>query len=688
MSRGWDRKCFSPTPADYYVDAAAGSPGDGRSPATAFTTIGEAIARVRVDGARCTVAVIGDAAVYRERIVLNGCDGLTLRGYGTDKPTITGQDVLTGWEQCTRADAPDLGPNYASIWKARIRNDALAVGVTAMNLYEGETPVPVCQVRRPGADLFFRFYDSDFVRADAFILDAKKKVVGIKDADVFAGLAARDLVGRAYVLVYGGSNSVGGATEILGFDGADTIRIAAANSAHKRSSDPAPDRLRYNLCNCLPKMTRGTHGALDNGDGTTTIYVWPNDVGSLAGAMSYAARDTIIEASNTTGQTLEGLRIIGVAGAGKQTGQCIRARQVTDMTVRHCLIGDAMNNGGGYGALWAQESMNFRLEQCDLRNTDGTYTAFFQSGRGGAPGHGTVVRQNRGYRLAETAFRFYGQRNAQMVFNEVSQSGFGGHVNAWNLYAGCDTVLVYGNKFRDLIGYGTWQDSSNLFVGMNLQQQNMSRGDNRALQDQMRLKAAPPKPGSTNWFWNNHILPDPKEPENTTSVSLGKPWRRGWKGSDDTHPLNNRYVFLNNIVHGGGVVEPYERLKDHESYWRDRPGFGPNYVERDRRGNLYTGLAYWQTPRAPYFWERHATEVIYTTLATIYADTERGDFRTRPDSPLLTHPGVDLSDLLAAARQAFPDFDFTVDCDGLPIADPKRPTVGCFHSDYNAQVSS
>jgi hypothetical protein len=685
LARGWDPKSFSGRKADYFVDCATDASGEGTSPATAFRTVGEAIARVAADGVPRTVAVCGDGAIYRERISLAGCDGLTLRGYGTDKPTITGQEMLTGWVRCTRADAAVLGPNWTSIWKTTVADSALAVDARAINLYEGDAAVPVCQVRRPGADLFFRTYDASFVRADRFALDASNQITAITDGDVLSGLGAADLVGQAYAFVYAHPNTVG-LVSITSFDGVATVGVDGLLTVHGNKAAPDPDHFRWNLANCLPTMVQGTHGTADNGDGTTTIYLWPRDVANLASAVSYAARSEIIGAPDVRDVTIEGLRLIGTAGNARKNGHCVRTERSSNVTVRHCLLGDLTHSAGGYGAVWAQQTTNFRLERCDIRNIDGAFTAFLQQGPNDVWSHGSVVRQNRCYRLSQTAFRFYGQRNVQMVFNDVDHSGYGGHSNAWNFYMGCDTILVYGNKFRNLLGYGTWQDSSNIFIGMNLQQQSLSEKDNRAIQDQMRPKKTSPKPGSTNYLWNNQIIPDPNDLETTTSVSLGRPWSAEWGGPDSTHPFNNRFVFINNIVHGGGISGPYKKLRDGEDRWGNRPGFGPAHVERMRAGNLYTGLTYWQNPSEPYLWARHRTEVIYLGIHTVYANPDAGDFRAPPESPILTHRGVGLDAVLDAARAAFPDFDFTVDCDGLPIGDLAAPRVGCFQNDYNAQI--
>lgn len=708
LARGWNPASFSGAKADYFVDGEVAASGDGTSPARAFRTVGEAIARVAADvaaggtagGVRRTVAVIGKDAIYRERISLAGCDGLTLRGFGTDKPTITGQDVLddshpavtTGWAQCSAADAARLGPalgiDGSPVWKITIRDSAPAAGVTALNIYEAGEAIPVCQVRQPGADLFFRAYNKDYVVADEFVLNERNEITGIVDTDVLGGLTDSQLVGQAFVYVYAWANIVYEAS-ITAYDGISAISVDQEHLFVPKSREINPDSYWWNLCNCLPKLVKGTQGAYDNGDGTITIYLWPMDAANIAADITFAARDMIIDAPDVRDVTVEGLRLIGTAGSGQwgRGGNCINTERSHDVTVRHCLIGNVTHKTRGSGAVVARQTRNFRLERCELGNIASAFTAYFSHGPNKAWSHGTVVRQNRCRRLSQTAFRFFGQRNVQMVFNDVAESGYGGHSNAWNFYLGCDTVLVYGNRFRNVIGYGTWQEATNIFVGMNLQQANIGPNDSRAIQDQSRLavQAAIADPGSTNYVWNNHVLPDPNDLEGGSSVNLGRARDDRWEGPDETSPFNNRFVFVNNIVHGGGVVEPYLPLGAHQQRWEDRPGFGPGWVERDRRGNLYTELSWWQSAR--YGWYRDPTELVATHFRLVYADAARGDFRAAAQSPVRTHRGVGLGEVLAAARAAFPGFNFNVDCDGLPIPDTDAPAVGCFQQDYQAQIA-
>jgi hypothetical protein len=699
LARGWDENYDAGTAASLYVDASRpDDSGDGTSLATAKKTVRAAIDLATTGDV--TIAI--RAGIYREKVRFSAgsFSSLVLKGYGTDKPLVTGQDSLTGWTRCSGADAAELGPvlgvKDSPIWKTAL-NLASVINQAALNIYEGEEPVPISQTQT--GDKFFTTYDRDFNRADAYKVSSG--VTAITDADILAGLTAAQLVGRAQVSYWTSGNAVCGRVAITAFDGTDTITLSGTATPHSGWQTGADNR-RWNLYNCAPKLTRGTYATIDNGDGTLTIYLYPYaanpSAASLDASISYGARDGIIDGQNASNVTIEGLRLLGCVGsASKEDGKCIKfahgSNSKRNITIRHCLIGNVDTTyPGAYGTVFMESPENLTIYQNSFKNMGNCQAVFLNATSSSSYGQNIVVRQNYFERGSEAGFKFYSQRNVQFVFNECRQTGRGSHSNAWNFYTRCSRILVYGNKHVDVVGYGTWQDSDNLFIGMNLQQVNADTTDSgRALQDQQRTSGTyvpTPNPPSEVYVWNNHFLPHPNAPGSSNALSLGKPWR-AWSGTDNDHPFNQRVTLCNNIIHGGGVAEPYITLESWEQRWHVRLGYAPsgealNWTEKVRDYNLYTATTYWQSGQ--YGWSKNAYEVVASN-ETVYADAASGNFGAAAGSPRAGMASRGIADIVAAARATFPDFDgFGMDCDGYPI-EQSAPGIGCFLHDYEAQIT-
>ncbi len=104
------------TTGDWYVDASVSSSGAGTSPATAFKTIAEAISALSADNQTIRVRNNGGSGKYRESVTAPR--PVKIKGYATEKPIITAANTITGFVQCTGADAAVLGSlSPSAIWK-------------------------------------------------------------------------------------------------------------------------------------------------------------------------------------------------------------------------------------------------------------------------------------------------------------------------------------------------------------------------------------------------------------------------------------------------------------------------------------------------------------------------------------------------------------------------------------------
>lgn len=684
--RGFDETVDAGTTADYFVDGSISPSG------TTYQTVTAAVAQAVTDGVSRTIAV-KDTATYRELVDLDGFQG-RITGYGTDKPLITGQEPLTGWTQCDSGDESRVGANYANIYKKTINTSAI-VALASLNIYEAGAPVPICQTQQEGADLFYPTYDKTFRLADSFTLDGSNKITAITDADVLAGLTSAQLVGRAEVVVYRNPNATS-RVNITAFSGS-TIDIDGLPLVQGNTASPDPSVLKWNLVNCLPKLSQGTYGTWDNGDSTITVYIWPTDTANLTGDVTYGAREGIIEIpEGNSNITLENLKLLGVAGSGAISGYAISVGNnnvdSSNITIENCLVGEG-SGIGGYGSIIVRRTNNVEIRNVTMRYVTGSWGIYIAGGSGDTTSDGVIVSHCLLSDIAGAATRFALANDVQCVFNDYYNTGKSAHANSWNVYQGSNNFLFYGNFLHETAGFGTWQGTSNVFVGCNVQQTGIEENASIALQDQNKpTNGVPtqPDPGCTNYVWNNDFPPHLSN-LGASSVDLAKPWEDSpyYAGADADHPNNARYVFINNVCHGGGVYEPYRQIPignaAWQQHWGEREGYDDLYTEQQRDGNLYTAIAFWQTASAPYGWILGANETVETDLDVVYVDYTAYDFRAAPGSPLLTKTGVDLAGTIAAASAIWPSFDFTKDRDGNTI-NTTTPKIGALHGDRNAQT--
>jgi hypothetical protein len=667
---GWNPSVDLGTTADLFVDGRLASSGDGSTIATAFKTVQEAVDAAIASGVAKTISIAGDGWHYRETVRLSSAFSGALRGYGTDRPIISGAEPLAGWVPCDDSDAPYLGAAVSSTWKVPAFSLSLvpAGDAAALNLEEAGEPVPLVQLRAVQDTAYFALYDEHFVRAEAFGLDATNRILAITDSINLAGLTETQvLAGFAYV--YCSPNTVVRCAITAYDEATSTITIAGTPLVQGDTPTPPANVLRYALSNCLPLMSAGRYGYRDHGDGTATLYLWPTDAANLAERIGYSARTRGLDLHLASDVTVEGLVIVGTGGSSDLTdAQCVSKSVTTktnNITIRNCRFGHVYNaSGHGYGPVFLPNVDDLVFEHNTVECAGGSFAVFFAGGPGLEQAHRLRCMYNRIDRAGQSAMRFYTQAHCIAAYNSLSRTGFGAHTNQYNWYEQCDEILAFGNVSRDCLGYVTWQEASNVFLLFNEIPCNVDTGDDRAIQDQAN-STLPPVRGSTIYIVNNLLLPDPAELDSSSNnaLSVGKYYQDDVAA--DAQPHDQRFVILNNIAHGGGVSEPYVDPPAGSSHWRDVPGHDDTYVEREREGNIYTALTYWQTESKG--WSARASEVV-TTADDVYTTTATGDFTPRADGAIVTHTGVDITAAIAAAAAMFPEFDgFGMDMKRLPI---------------------
>jgi hypothetical protein len=677
VSRGFDASYDAGTTADIIVDSGGG--GD-------YTTI-----QAAVNAATTGQVIAVRDGTYRENVDFgSAATPITLKGYGTEKPLITGQEVLTGWTQCSASDATRLGATLgiasSPVYKKNVSNASLPSGTAkALNLYEGEEYVPICQTK--SGDKFYFNNKVDFNQADSFTVNGSNQITAITDNTVFAGLTAAQMTGAdsdAFIYVWHNPNAVSPVNITAFNDGTDTATVDGLETIQGGSDSGSADYY-YNLANCLPKLTTGTYGYVDEGDGTTTIYVYPSNSANMTSGISYGARDNIIDLDFVGSVTLEGLKILGTAGTGNDKATCVRMSgqsvERTGITIKQCLIGDSTSASGGNGCIYFGWASSATIEQCSFRNIAGNFGIFFQGGLGANIGTDNIVNKCTFNRVSQAGLRVYNNTDFQFTFCDLTNVGIGAHGNVWNFYEQCDKILVYGVRSRDVGGYGTWQEASRIFVGFcDFEGMINSESTSRTLIDQTNATDQPTIP-SLNYVWNCALHPSSLHDTPVSSLELGNFYNTTYP--DATQPANMSWYMDNNIVYGGGVSEAYANPGTNRTHWRDQVGYDDTHIEREREGNIYTGLNFWQD--VAYGWSANASETVNTTLSSVYTDYANNDYTAPGGSPILTASGVPISTIVSAASALFPSFDFGLDGGGKSFSG--TPAPGPYQEDYNSQVA-
>lgn len=644
------------TTADYYVDQATGDDGNaGTSTGAAFETLGAAITAAQGD-AGAVIAV--RAGTYRELVDLgstNYTNGLTIQPYGTETPTISAAEVLTGWTQCTSAETL-LGENWSNCYYVDIDLTGVIGASWALgcfNLYVNGVIAPIAHDSNIDLDPVFLLDDEAYYTGTF----TGNPVTSIADADVINSDRYTDAqLENARVLLYGGNN-VSKYCDISASDVAsNTITISDGQA-------PVSSRNRYAIVNAANFIQAGhwAYNATPITGSTYRVYYWPNDVSELTAGVEYSRRTRCIYINQAQGAiTIQGLTLLQPAGiGGARHGTCISTltgaasgTRKSSITIRNCEMGRSFSNDFsgsiGGGAVHIQNYDDIIIENNTIYNCANTWAVYLFSTSD------VKVTKNKFDKCSQAAVRLFGggtpsgifSERIEISFNDVYDCARDTHANLMNAYEGCDYVLLYGNRFRECQGYLTWQESSNLFIGMNWIEMDkfndLSGETGRCIVDQTNTSGEPDESDAVCYIWNNALLPRPgEEADYTNSLSLGT--------------ANGPMVFevYNNIIHGGGVPDALSSLN------------------QAQEGNLYTAYTdAWSQDGT----DLNASETYDNVMGDTYQNSAVGDFKyTWGGNAGLA--GVAITSLVAVAKATWPSFNFEQDMFGHPF-DPRRPFIG------------
>lgn len=635
---GWDADIAGPTEADFHVAIDGDDRGDG-SIAQPVRTIqrGIDLLATRAGG---SLAIHG--GTYREAVSLDGLRGTAeapyrIHRYGRDRVTITAAEKLTGWAPCPEDEAEALGISGPGVFVTRFPASDIGHGsIHALNLHEAGTwcSLAVDRADRSNPEVGG---DQTTYHRGIFHVDDDNHILSVEDPRL-KGIAVSAML-NAKLLIYHFPNVVS-AREIGGFDPIKG-KITLAERGPKAQGKGTGIRPLYAIRGAGWALIKGSWIARENSAGEVSVYFRPVDPASLAQDIEVSLRPTCIDIGGGRHVELFGIEAIRAAGADRRSGICIRAlrdkRRPDDgkaLRLIHCRIGESFSAGGGYGALFLGGVKSPVLRNVSTVSTRGNFGIFLM-------GCSDVdMRFLHITNASGSPARFYSMIRGILAFSLFENSASGAHSNKFNFYEGCDSILVYGVRCRNVGGYATYQEASRIHYAFCDIPCN-PRANNRALVSQNRAPGAKqggpddsgdPVVGGTFYYWNNSLVPDPRHAKEANALALGP------------EKSSQHHAFFNNMLHGGGVASVYTKTA--------------NPKREIRSHNRYTGFSWWQT--AKYGWRLGPNEE-----AMRLGQLPRGT-------------GLDMRPLIRSEiAPLFPTFsDWDFDIDGQPV-DWENPPIGC-----------
>ncbi|MEP3421303.1 MAG: hypothetical protein ABJN35_06190 [Erythrobacter sp.] len=650
VSFGQSPTFMSGTNGDWFVDGANGNDGNlGNSVAAPFATIAAAVNAADNAGGDQIVRVRGDGHRYREAIdyIWKGVspNSLKIASYGSERPVISGAEVLTGWVGCDNSDAPILGDAWTNCFKTTVaKMDFPAPDLYATLVREGGQLLTICGLRDPASSTPEFYIDSTDL---CFRGDENAGLSFTTDTDGHYETIAHPALLSAY-----SDAQLEKAIAVLwktpNFHDWIAVESVSAGVLQLSANDADPQANigggAYALLNLLPNIQQGQWGYVDNDDGSVTFFVFPNDPIHLSQDVELAVRTEglrVYRQNSDTALTIEGINFEMFARV-ENDGFALSLDGLSNLTgstsnVRHC----------SFRQFAAEKAIEIKAQEQGVVMEDITIS----QGLGfGIQAVGTQTNPNVGARfsrclaqdLSQAGYRMFGMHECIMKDIRAERTSAGGHANAINFYQGCDRVVVLnyqgatGFDDRLFAGYATNQRASNIY-----------------------------------WL-HSTFTPHPAD---------------GRCYDDQTNPTTPEQP---NIGEGGGLINCWGvDMPDRRNINRDRGGFylgtpdmpwsvynsvTPAILNTggsvDRKGNILTFSSAGEDE----------TETVLDAT-DIFADPANFDFLARPNSPLLSAQGQDCTAIIQQLESWFPGENFRRDALGQPW-DPSTPGVGPFASQW------
>lgn len=627
---GADPDFTSLTVADYYVATAADGGSDsnnGTSVGTPFLTLQKAIDTAN---GQSTVSIAVRGGIYRNSASLNNksfSNLIHIHNYGSEKPIISGGRVVSGFVQCTSADATLLGSNYANVYKATIPTSSLNANIPylALNLCEDGVPLNISSDKRVAADDFCIYDVHNFHIADSMSSTL------VTDPSVLNSYTSAQAL-NCYVVMRVGDNR----TEIGSVTGysSGTITFPSMSMAPDANSN----RWFWCMTNVAHKLSKGKWAIAKNpSGGNLTVYVWPNDVSNLSGKIEYSVDNYNLDTGNCSNILVEGLTFSQAAGdngpacvaLGKYNNRQV---QTSNITFNHNTIQNVSGYGEVYGAIHFTSTSGitvYRNTLKNIRNSSGMTILTCQN---------LNIANNYMYKVSASPMRTFTVVDSIVQYNTFEYGGRDGHSNKIAIYINSNRALIYANAWIDCMGYVTHQQSSNVFFGMNY-----IEADNRpahggviagmyAIKDQ-HFGGGPVSGVLPLVVWNNYMPP-------WTTV-MGGEYKGSYYLGQDNGSAQIIYD-INNISNGGGAVY--------------------NGAHRAlQKNNLFTHIADYQGPL-------DSSDTLDTNFANTYTNVATKDYSPKANGNMYTLEGYNATSIInTLVAPHFPGFDFNKDFYGNEI---------------------
>jgi hypothetical protein len=570
------------------------------------------------------------AGTYDEQFDL-GPKQLILSRYGTDRVIVSGGAPLTGGVACTAADAPEVGPNWANIYKFTVTTASISSGdPRAALVTEGETPLAYTMAW--AADPRFPHLStatSQWAVANSVISQPsanptppageENNIMGYSLPSL-TDLYTQAQIERCYVHWHGYPNvnkqsvvtSYNTSTKVVNFDG------VAAQAFLENPGDVY--QRAFALGNMLPAMKRGTWGFINNG-ANTTIYVWPTSPASIASSMKYATRGYCVKLSSNC--EIRGIEFTMASSAGTNIADgdyAISAggtSKKNNIKIINCRTFNTWRSAfNSYGGIWIGNTDDLVIEDTTVDDSFGTFGLFVQGN--GTGGQRARIRRILVNGSEKSPARFFNQMNI-FISNlfVVAPSGLAAHANKSNGYEGCDKIVYHNCFFGGASGYVTWAETSRIAI-IGCYVPVSYKGDNfRAIVDQNTATDTPAAilgQSGASYLLCNTIVPFFVDPNATQSIDLGS-----------ANNMEVTYTVAANIL-AGAVIN----------------GSGGPPLDRAAGNYFTTGSVL------------DATDTVSTNAAT-YTNHMVGDMSYKAGAPVRSVATTDVSAEIAIVKAWFPD---------------------------------
>lgn len=612
--RGWSPSADYGTTYDFLVDPAGGG---------THTTIAGAL------GAATSGSVVAvKAGVYTEAATIKS--GVTLKGYGTDKPIISAQQNITGFVQCGAGDSgvlgSALGVNGSPVYKKTgIAKASVPVSdLLGINVMENLLPISNAQDRADKTFLFDREDEATYYNPVAnggnFNL-TNAAITSIYDPTVIT--AARYTNAQllaARVRLFADPNE----SYLVAVTAADVANnIISVGGGFSVNND---GRKRYAIGNMGFAMVPGSWVYVDNGGATFDLYVYPTTPANITKITIASIKNIITLATGSPANvTIKGIRFVGAAGQLDNEGSAIidadNGGTSTGLFIENCKFTGFENIGQlHYAAVKLVRANNFTIQNCSFE-----YCAAHGVWPTGSliTQDGALMRRNTFIYCGSAGAKAYKQSRYAFFHNYHYHCGFRSHGNLGNVYlAGVDSIW-FGNQFDLCQGYLTTK-TVNPHALFNFAPCDSKSGQNRKFENQGG--------SGTAYFCNNSSPPVTNVAP--TSGFMAMDW--GFGGM-------TCYQY-NNVGHGisvpgdqGGTVIAQYNLVTYNGY---SGSVGGNLDPSDFNGSAG---------------KFDTTNVLNLNLAAIYKDyLNRNWSPTDTASPLLTMQTFDIRTIINTLKATFP----------------------------------